>query len=37
MVKLLFENIGQSKLNINNESSDEITILDKYIKEEEIK
>ena len=37
MVKLLFENIGQSKLNINNESSDEITIIDKYIKEEEIK
>jgi len=37
MVKLLFENIGQSELNINNESSDKINILDKYIKEEEIK
>ena len=37
MVKLLFENIGKRKININNEASDKITILDKYIKEEEIK
>ena len=37
MVKLLFENIGKRKININNEANDKIIILDKYIKEEEIK